>query len=172
MQSRAIYDGAHLRLECPDRHLVGELAKRTLELVELSLAADGGLGQVADDDVPVGVLGVQLPQRRVIAGIGPREEHRGAPNRLPGDAREAPDELQRYPEAPVRVVNGSDLQRRQVESLSEHVHADDDAALPRTHLLERRATFPGRACYAAPPVRDRRPVPRRRRALRARDRYG
>lgn len=137
-------DGAHLRLERPNRHFVGQLSEGALELVEVALAADRRLGEIADDHVPVGVLGVELAQRRVIAGVRTGDEDRRASDRLVRHAREAPDELQGDAEAAMGVVHGGDLERRQVESLAEHVDADDDPALARAHLLERCVALVGR----------------------------
>ena len=81
-----------------------------------------------DQRIPVGILRIELGQRTinvVNAGVG---DDRGVAEAwiLAG---EAADKLDGNGDALVRVVQGGDLQFRQIETFAEHVHADNDPAL-------------------------------------------
>src|SRR4051794_17159680 len=99
-----------------------------LEVRALLLSPNAVLGEVPDDLIPVRVLAVELSQPFVDAGYLKRHERRGVSECILSGAGEAADELERDGETLLRVVDGGDLERGEIEPFAEHIHADHDSA--------------------------------------------
>ena len=65
----SVDDGAHLRQQVPEGDLLRRACEVVLELADGSLFLDGGFGEITQDDVPVGILGVKLAQAVVDADL-------------------------------------------------------------------------------------------------------
>jgi len=111
------------------------------EFYESRVFARGSGAELAQKRVPIRVLAVQAIQCVRHPLIGDVCDNSCVSNVVSCGACEPPRELKQDAEALVRVVHRSDLQLRQIEPLTEHVNADNDAVFARPNvddILDRR----------------------------------
>ncbi len=132
----AVGDGAHLRLQDADRDVLRSAGERGVEGAGLLGARRGAVGEVVQQQVPIGILAQQPAQGRG-AGVGLLGNEDGGLAQAFLGPGEPADELQHRAQALAGRVHGGDLQRRLVEALTEHVDTDDDAAAAVLQRLHR-----------------------------------
>src|SRR5205823_1605104 len=97
---------AHFRGECPDRDLFGQRrAKTRLEIADLLLSSYRCFRKFTDDEVPIGVVGVETTKAFVILWVRSVDDDAGITDFACGNSRKATNELESDGECLVCVVN-------------------------------------------------------------------